>query len=64
MSRKSGISTELIALAAEARRRGITYGQLVAGTTSEERWEIIRRYQESRGHRKKEIRDPLNGSAV
>ncbi len=54
MSRKSGINTELIALAAEARRRGITYGQLVAGTTSEERWEIIRRYQESRGHRKKE----------
>ena len=39
---------ELNALAAEARRRGTSYGKLVADTTEEERHEITRRWQEER----------------
>jgi len=34
----------LTALAAEANRRGFTYGELVAKTSREERDEIIRKY--------------------
>mgnify|MGYP001054733813 FL=1 len=37
-------SEALNALAAEARRRGISYGHLVANTTEWERAEIIRDY--------------------
>lgn len=37
---------ELNALAAEARRRGTSYGRLVANTTEEEQREITRRWQE------------------
>ncbi|MCI8471456.1 MAG: hypothetical protein HFJ35_08470 [Clostridia bacterium] len=42
-----GYATEseaLTALAAEAKRRGISYGHLVANTTERERTEIIRDY--------------------
>lgn len=42
-----GCATEreaLNALAAEARRRGVSYGRLVASTTEWERAEIIRDY--------------------
>ncbi len=45
---------ELTALAAEARRRGITYGQLVASTTEHQRQEIIERYREKRIRPRKE----------
>ena len=37
-------SEALTALAAEAKRRGISYGHLVANTTERERTEIIRDY--------------------
>jgi len=37
---------ELTALAIEARRRGITYGKLVAETTPLEREKIIEKYRE------------------
>ena len=37
-------SETLNALVAEARRRGISYGHLVASTTERERAEIIRDY--------------------
>ncbi len=37
-------SEELTALAAEAKRRGISYGHLVAETTEWERDQIIRDY--------------------
>ncbi|NBI10805.1 hypothetical protein D1641_12390 [Colidextribacter sp. OB.20] len=37
-------SEALNALAAEARRRGVSYGHLVASTTEWERAEIIRDY--------------------
>lgn len=46
--------TELNALAAEARRRGTSYGRLVADTTEEERREITRRWVEERRRREKE----------
>ena len=42
-----GCATEseaLTALAAEAKRRGVSYGHLVADTTERERAEIIRDY--------------------
>ena len=42
-----GCATEseaLNALAAEAKRRGVSYGHLVASTTERERTEIIRDY--------------------
>ena len=53
-----GCATEseaLTALAAEARRRGVSYGHLVADTTERERAEIIRDYCASkrRNRRKK-----------
>ena len=37
-------SEALTALAAEAKKRGVSYGQLVASTTEWERSEIIRDY--------------------
>ncbi len=37
-------SEALNALAVEARRRGVSYGHMVAGTTEMERVEIIRDY--------------------
>lgn len=43
---------ELIALTIEARRRGVSYGQLVARTTEEERRKIVDEYR--RGPRRKE----------
>ena len=39
---------ELSALALEARRRGISYGHLVANTTPHEQQEIIRDYCEEK----------------
>lgn len=45
---------ELTALAAEARRRGVTYDQLVASTTEHQRQEIIERYREKRSRPQKE----------
>ena len=38
-------SEELNALAAEAHRRKISYGQLVAGTTAEEQKKIVADYR-------------------
>ena len=48
-------SEALNALAAEARRRGVSYGHLVADTTERERAEIIRDYcaKKRRSGRKK-----------
>jgi hypothetical protein len=43
----------LNALAVEARRRKISYGNLVASTTAAERSEIIRQYCAGRRRRKK-----------
>ena len=53
-----GCATEseaLGALAAEAKKRGVSYGQLVADTTERERAEIIRDYcaKKRRSGRKK-----------
>ena len=36
---------EQIALTVEARRRGVSYGQLVARTTEEERRKIVDKYR-------------------
>ena len=36
---------ELIALTIEARRRGVSYGQLVARTTEKERRKIVEKYR-------------------
>lgn len=48
-------SEALTALAAEAKRRGVSYGHLVASTTEWERAEIIRNYcaKKRRNGRKK-----------
>ena len=43
---------ELIALRIAARRRGLTYGQLVAQTTEAERRRIVDKYR--RGPKRKE----------
>lgn len=53
MQKKSRESLALIALAVEARRRGVTYGQMVATTTEGERQQIIERYIERLGRRRK-----------
>ena len=45
---------ELNALAAEAKRRGISYGKVVAQTTEEEKREITRRWLEARKRKAKE----------
>ena len=49
---------ELSALALEARRRGISYGRLIANTTSHEQQEIIRDYceEKARNRRRKSPR--------
>ena len=49
---------ELSALALEARRRGISYGHLVANTTPYEQQEIIRNYceEKARNRRRKSPR--------
>ena len=49
---------ELPALALEARRRGISYGHLVANTTPYEQQEIIRDYceEKARNRRRKSPR--------
>lgn len=44
MRRRSRESLALIALAVEARQRGVTYGRLVAATTEDERQRIVERY--------------------
>lgn len=49
MRSRSHESVALTALAVEARRRGTTYGQLVANTTAQEQEEIIRQYGEHTG---------------
>ena len=38
----------IVALNAEARRRGISYGKLVASTTQPERYEIIRKAERAK----------------
>lgn len=48
-------NTALCALAAEARARGISYGELVARTTAQEQQEIIERWNAGRLER---IRQP------
>lgn len=56
MRKESRESMALTALAEEAKRRGITYGRLVASTNREEQEEIIGRYREKRkkkGRKKK-----------
>lgn len=52
---------ELSALALEAQRRGISYGRLVANTTSYEQQEIIRDYceEKARNRRRKVPRRPV-----
>ena len=48
-------SEALTALAAEAKRRGVSYGHLVANSTERERTEIIRDYcaeKRKRGRKK------------
>lgn len=47
---------KVTALLLEARRRDMTYGQLVAQTTAEEQREIIRRYLDANGYEKKRRR--------
>lgn len=49
MRSRSRESVALTALAVEARRRGTTYGQLVASTTAQEQEEMIREYGERTG---------------
>ena len=44
---------ELSALALEARRRGISYGRLIANTTSHEQQEIIRDYCEEKARNRR-----------
>lgn len=44
---------ELSALALEARRRGISYGHLVANTTPYEQQEIIRDYCEEKARNRR-----------
>ena len=48
---------ELIALCIAARRRGLTYGQLVAQTTEAERRRIVDKYR--RGPKRKENKGGL-----
>ena len=47
---KKGPSGEiaLIALSVEARKRGLTYGQLVPMLTPDEQEEIVQRYRETK----------------
>ena len=47
MKRRSREYERLAALAAEANRRGISYGQLMAGTTEYERNQIVRKRQKT-----------------
>ena len=55
--RRTGVSPtpadELSALALEARRRGISYGHLVANTTPYEQQEIIRDYCEEKARNRR-----------
>ena len=51
-----GCATEseaLSALAREAKRRGVSYGHLVASTTERERAKIIRDYCADKGRKRK-----------
>lgn len=43
MKQRSKEYQRLVALAAEANRRGISYGQLMAGTTEYERYQITQK---------------------
>ncbi|MFR3180822.1 hypothetical protein [Dysosmobacter welbionis] len=43
MKQRSKEYQRLVALAAEENRRGISYGQLMAGTTEYERNQIVRK---------------------
>ena len=47
MKQRSKEYQRLVALAAEANRRGISYGQLMAGTTEYERNQIVRKRQKT-----------------
>lgn len=39
---------EIVAISMEAKRKGTTYGKLVAGLTETEKEQIIKRYQAKR----------------
>ena len=54
-------NVELIALCIAARRRGLTYGQLVAQTTEAERRRIVDKYR--RGPKRK-IKEDKQGRAL
>ncbi len=43
------VKNGLTALAVEAKRRGTSYGKLVAGITPRELEEIVRKYEEQAG---------------
>lgn len=43
MGRRYGAHLEKAAMAAEAKRRGLSYGQLMAGTTEYERNQIVQK---------------------
>lgn len=45
MRKAIGDRTALMALALEAKRRGTSYGKLVAGTTEKEQEEIVQKYE-------------------
>ena len=46
--KRNSESKALAALATEAKRRGMTYGQLVAGTSEQEREKIVELYLKGR----------------
>ena len=48
MRKAIGDRTALMALALEAKRRGTSYGKLVAGTTEKEQEEIVKKYKKKR----------------
>lgn len=47
---------DLAALAVEARKRDMTYGQLVAETTQQEWEKIVKAYWKQRGREKKKVK--------
>ena len=53
MQKMSRERMALTALAMEAKRRGVSYGRLVKSITPGEREEIVRKYEEQTGKRKK-----------
>lgn len=54
MRKKRRESMALIALAVEAKRRGVSYGHLVKSITPGEREEIVRKYEGQAGKKGKQ----------